>query len=114
MSVLAGLAFGVLVALAVRGGPGPRLRFTLGRRRSPRRSPPAPRSSSCCRRARTSTAPQYYANGPEVPTALRALESLGASAQTLDDEIDEQLVGIARFVNAPAGRAPLGAGACRG
>ena len=52
--------------------------------------------------------PQYYANGPEVPTALRALQTLGDSAQTLDDEIDEQLVGIARFVNAPAGRAPLG------
>jgi predicted phosphodiesterase len=43
-----------------------------------------------------------------VPTALRALRTLGASSQTLDDEIDEQLVGIARFVNAPAGRAPLG------
>ncbi|MGH2943190.1 MAG: metallophosphoesterase family protein, partial [Solirubrobacteraceae bacterium] len=54
--------------------------------------------------------PQYYANGPEVPTALRALRSLGASAKTLDEEIDEQLVGIARFVNAPAGRTPLGDG----
>ena len=51
--------------------------------------------------------PQYYANGPEVPAALRTLESLGASAATLDDEIDEQLVGIARLVNAPAGRPPL-------
>ena len=54
--------------------------------------------------------PQYYANGPEVPTALRALESLGESSKTLDDEIDEQLVGIARFVNAPAGRPPLTSG----
>ncbi|HEV2058404.1 MAG TPA: metallophosphoesterase, partial [Solirubrobacteraceae bacterium] len=51
--------------------------------------------------------PQYYANGPEVPTALRALQTIGASSQTLDDEIDEQLVGIARFVNAPAGRTVL-------
>ena len=46
--------------------------------------------------------PQYYANGPEVPAALRTLESIGASSNTLDDEIDEQLVGIARLVNAPA------------
>jgi predicted phosphodiesterase len=112
VSVLAGLAFGVLVALAVRGGPGPRLRFTLPTALVTALAAGAalvvllpPRSNV--------DAPQYYANGPEVPTALRALESLGASAQTLDDEIDEQLVGIARFVNAPAGRAPLGAGVPR-
>ena len=48
-----------------------------------------------------------------MPTALRALATLGDSARTLDDEIDEQLVGIARFVNAPAGRAPLGDSAPR-
>jgi predicted phosphodiesterase len=51
--------------------------------------------------------PQYYANGPEVPTALRTLEALGASAKTLDEEIDQQLVGIARLVTAPAGRVPV-------
>ena len=48
-----------------------------------------------------------------MPTALRALATLGDSAKTLDDEIDEQLVGIARFVNAPAGREPLGDAAPR-
>lgn len=109
VSVLAGAAFGVLVALAVRGGPGPRLRFTV---------PTAVATALAAGVAlivllppRSNVdAPRYYANGPEVPTALRALESLGASAQTLDDEIDEQLVGIARFVNAPAGREPLGGG----
>jgi predicted phosphodiesterase len=107
VSVLAGLAFGVLVALAVRGGPGPRLRFTLPTALVTAIAAGAalvvllpPRSNV--------DSPQYYANGPEVPTALRALASLGASSQTLDDEIDEQLVGIARFVSAPAGRAPLG------
>jgi predicted phosphodiesterase len=51
--------------------------------------------------------PRYYANGPEVPAALRALESLGASEKTLDEEIDQQLVGIARFVSALAGRPAL-------
>ncbi len=111
-SVLTGLAFGVLVALAVRGGPGPRLRFTLPTALATALAAGAalvvllpPRSNV--------DSPQYYANGPEVPTALRALESLGASSQTLDDEIDEQLVGIARFVNAPAGREPLGSGVPR-
>jgi predicted phosphodiesterase len=106
-SVLGGLALGALVALAARSARGPRLRTTLLA---------ALGASLACGvalvvglppRSNVET-PQYYANGPEVPTALRALRSLGDSAQTLDDEIDEQLVGIARFVNAPAGRAPLG------
>jgi predicted phosphodiesterase len=107
-TIAAGLAFGLLVALAVRGGPGPRLRVTLATAVVTSVAiavalvvllPPRSNVDS----------PQYYANGPEVPTALRALESLGASAKTLDDEIDAQLVGIARFVTDPAGRTTLGA-----
>ncbi len=109
VAVGAGLAFGMLVAFAVRGGRGPRLRRTL---------PVALVTALGCGAAlviglppRSNVgSPQYYANGPEVPTALRALESLGESSKTLDDEIDEQLVGIARFVNAPAGRPPLTSG----
>lgn len=105
-SVAGGLALGVLVAFAVRSARGPRLRTTLLT---------AAAAALACGTAlvfalppRSNVdSPQYYANGPEVPTALRALESIGDSAQTLDDEIDEQLVGIARFVNAPAGRTPL-------
>ncbi len=109
VAVLAGLALGVLVAFAVRGGRGPRLRLTLPLALLTALAAGAalvvllpPRSNV--------DSPQYYAFGPEVPTALRALESLGASARTLDDEIDEQLVGIARFVGQPAGRAPLSNG----
>lgn len=101
-----GLVVGVLVALAVRGGPGPNLRTTLGAATLTAVGAGValvvllpPRSNV--------DSPRYYANGPEVPTALRALESLGASAKTLDEEIDQQLVGIARFVSAPAGRPPL-------
>jgi predicted phosphodiesterase len=51
--------------------------------------------------------PEYYANGPEVPAALRTLQSLGRSSKTLEQELDAQLVGIARLVSAPAGRSPL-------
>lgn len=112
VSALVGLAFGVLVALAVRGGPRPRLRFTVATAFVTALAAGValvvllpPRSNV--------DSPQYYANGPEVPTALRALQALGASSQTLDDEIDEQLVGIARFVSAPAGREPLGSSAPR-
>jgi predicted phosphodiesterase len=106
-AVLGGLAFGLLVALAARGGRGPRLRVTLATAGLTTLAIGAalvvllpPRSNV--------DSPQYYANGPEVPAALRTLESLGGAASTLDDEIDEQLVGIARLVNAPAGRASLG------
>jgi predicted phosphodiesterase len=105
-AVLAALAFGMLVALAVRGGRGPRLRWTLATAAVTALGvgvalvvllPPRSNIDS----------PQYYANGTEVPAALRTLESLGASAKTLDDEIDQQLVGIARLVTSPAGRPPV-------
>ncbi|MEJ7798711.1 MAG: metallophosphoesterase [Solirubrobacteraceae bacterium] len=106
-AALSALALGVLVALAVRGGAGPRLSWTLAVAVAATLAIVAtlvvllpPRSNV--------DSPQYYANGPEVPAALRTLESLGASAQTLDDEIDRQLVGIARLVTAPANRAALG------
>ena len=107
VSVLGGLALGVLVALAARSDRGLRPRTTLI---------VALVAALACGGAlvlwlppRSNVdSPQYYANGPEVPAALRTLESLGASQRTLDDEIDEQLVGIARLVNAPANRAPLG------
>jgi len=105
-SALAGLAFGALVAVAVRGGPGPRLRVTLGAVVLTTLAVTAalvvllpPRSNV--------DSPEYYANGLEVPAALRTLQSLGQSSATLDQEIDAQLVGIARLVTAPAGRAPL-------
>lgn len=105
-SVAAGLALGGLFALALRSAGGPPVRVTLLT---------AVVAALACGAALVLTlpprsnvdSPQYYANGPEVPTALRALESIGESSKTLDDEIDEQLVGIARFVNAPAGRPSL-------
>ena len=107
VAALSALALGVLVALAARGGRGPRLRHTIAVAGGATLLVVAalvlllpPRSNV--------DSPQYYANGPEVPAALRTLESLGASSQTLDEEIDEQLVGIARLVSAPANRAPIG------
>jgi predicted phosphodiesterase len=106
VAIAGGLALGVLVALAVRGGRGPRLRTTLAATLVTALGCGAALVFGLPPRSNVDS-PQYYANGPEVPTALRALESIGASSKTLDDEIDEQLVGIARFVDAPAGRAVL-------
>jgi predicted phosphodiesterase len=96
----------MLVALAVRGGRGPRLRTTLAAAGVTALAvgvalvvllPPRSNVDS----------PQYYANGTEVPAALRTIADLGASAKTLNDEIDQQLVGIARLVTSPAGRPPV-------
>ena len=52
--------------------------------------------------------PEYYAHGPDIPRALRAVESVQSSATALSDELDGQLVGLARLVVAPGERAPLG------
>jgi predicted phosphodiesterase len=51
--------------------------------------------------------PVYYANGPDIPRALQALQTLRLSATRLDDELDTQLVGLARLVSDPASRTPL-------
>jgi predicted phosphodiesterase len=105
-SVLAALAFGMLVAFAVRGGRGPRLRTTVATATATALAGGVALVVLLPPRSNVDT-PQYYANGPEVPTALRTLEAFGASAKTLDEEIDQQLVGIARLVTAPAGRPPV-------
>ena len=52
-------------------------------------------------------APQYYAYGADIPRALDAVASVRRSGQALDQELDAQLVGLARLVTAPAGRTPV-------
>ena len=52
--------------------------------------------------------PEYYAHGPDIPRALRAVESAEASANVLTEELDGQIVGLARLVTDPAGRTTLG------
>jgi predicted phosphodiesterase len=50
------------------------------------------------------TEPEYYANGPDIPAALRAIESATESAATISEELNDQLVGLARLVSLPAER----------
>jgi predicted phosphodiesterase len=52
--------------------------------------------------------PEYYAHGPDIPRALRAVESAGASANVLGEELDSQLVGLAQLVVDPSERRTLG------
>jgi predicted phosphodiesterase len=107
VATVSGLLLGLLVAAAARGGPAPRLRWSAATAVATSLVIGVALVVALPPRSNVDS-PQYYANGPEVPAALRTLESLGASSRTLDDEIDEQLVGIARLVSAPANRAELG------
>ena len=104
---LCGGSLGVLVAFAVRGGATPKLRYTTG---------DGDRHRDCSSRSRSSTllpprgaidTPQYYAFGPDIPRALEAVETAQRSTRALDQELDAQLVGLARLVTAPANRPAL-------
>ena len=103
---LCALGLGVLVALATRNRAGPSLKVTLGAAATtaialgialvvllPPRGP--------------MDTPQYYAYGADIPRALDAVAAVRRSGDTLDQELDAQLVGLARLVTDPAGRTPL-------
>jgi predicted phosphodiesterase len=51
--------------------------------------------------------PQYYAHGPDIPRALEAVEAARRTSGVLDQELDAQLVGLARLVIAPGRRRSL-------
>lgn len=51
--------------------------------------------------------PQYYAHGPDIPRALEAVEAARRTSGVLDQELDAQLVGLARLVVAPGRRRSL-------
>ena len=104
--LLAELAIGILAAFAVRARTGPRLRLTLpvaiatavmGALLVTFLLPPRGQIAH----------PEYYAHGPEVPKALQAIEQANSSSQVLDEELNAQLVGVARLVQGPARRRPL-------
>ena len=99
---LAALALGLLVALALRGRAAP-LRLL---------APAAVAGAALSVLAlyllvppRGELAdPEYYANGPDIPAALRAIDGAQDSAATLSEELDAQLVGLARLIAAPGER----------
>jgi predicted phosphodiesterase len=101
-----GLSLGVLTAFAVRNRAGPRLRYTLATAAGTSALiavalivllPPRGEMDE----------PQYYAYGADIPRALDAAAAVRQSGDTLDQELDAQLVGLARLVTAPAGRTPV-------
>ena len=51
--------------------------------------------------------PEYYAYGSDIPVALRTLEAASRSSGVLGEELDNQLLGLARLVTAPGNRVAL-------
>ena len=106
LTVLAALVLGLLVAFAIRSRTGPRLRWTAATAAVTALAigialvvllPPRGEIDH----------PQYYAHGADIPRALEAIDTAQRSTRVLDEELDAQLVGLARLVTEPANRTPL-------
>src|SRR4029079_1171738 len=52
--------------------------------------------------------PEYYANGPAIPVALRTIERAQGSAQAISEELNQQLVGLAQLISASSSRQARG------
>ena len=102
VAALSALALGGLVALALRGRAA-RLGVLL--------AAVAATAVVCCAAIalllppRGEIAdPEYYAHGPDIPAALRTVELATRSSEILSEELDSQLIGLARLIAAPAER----------
>jgi predicted phosphodiesterase len=104
--VLCALALGLLTALAVRQRFGPRLRYTVAAAVLTALGIAVALIVLLPPRGEIDT-PEYYAYGADIPRALDAISSVRRSGRALDQELDAQLVGLARLVGAPADRVPL-------
>jgi predicted phosphodiesterase len=101
-----GLSLGLLTAFAVRHRAGPRLRYTVATAVATTvviiggfivLLPPRGEIDE----------PEYYAYGADIPRALDAVAAVRRSGRSLDQELDAQLVGLARLVIEPGGRTPV-------
>ena len=104
--LLCGGSLGVLTAFAVRGGATPKLRYTVGTAIGTALIMAAALVIFLPPRGQID-APQYYAFGPDIPRALSAVEAAQRGSRALDQELNAQLVGLARLVTAPGNRPAL-------
>lgn len=104
--MLSALALGALVAAALRNWSRPRLRYTFATAAGTALIIGATLVVALPPRG-TIGYPQYYAFGPDIPRALQAVEAAQESTKALDEELDQQLVGLARLVTRPSERTPL-------
>ena len=100
------LALGLLTAFAVRNRAGPKLRYTVVAAALTTAGIGVALVVLLPPRGPIDT-PQYYAYGADIPRALDAVATVRRSGRQLDQELDAQLVGLARLVTAPADRTPV-------
>ncbi len=106
ITLISALALGVLVALAIRHRSGPRLRYKVAAAIATTVLIGAALIVLLPPRGAIDE-PQYYAFGPDIPRALKAVEVAQASTKQLDQELDAQLVGLAKLVTDPSQRTPI-------
>ena len=94
---------GGLAALVVRGGAAPRKRVLLAIAAGTALVVTVLTAVTLPPRGAIDQ-PQYYAFGPDIPRALRALQGARASSDRLEQELNAQLVGLARLLDDPAAR----------
>jgi predicted phosphodiesterase len=99
-----GLIAGLVVALAVRGHGAPRLRWLFLAAGATTLAGGVALALLLPPRGEIAD-PEYYANGPDIPIALRTIEEAQGSARVISEELNEQLVGLARLVSASSERA---------
>jgi predicted phosphodiesterase len=99
------LALGLLVAFAIRSRI-PRLRWTSGLAAVTATGIAVAMVLLIPPRGEIAN-PQYYAHGPDIPRALQAVEAARRTSGVLDQELDAQLVGLARLVINPGRRRSL-------
>jgi predicted phosphodiesterase len=104
---LCALAAGLIVALAVRGRAAPRLGWLFAAAGGTALAgvlalflllPPRGEIAD----------PEYYANGPDIPVALRTIERAQGSARAISEELNQQLVGLAQLISASSSRQARG------
>ena len=97
---LCGLALGLLTAFALRHHVGPRLRHMVAAASLTAVGLAVALVVLLPPRGEIDT-PQYYAYGADIPRALDAVSTVRRSGRALDQELDSQLVGLARLVIEP-------------
>ncbi|HWH94932.1 MAG TPA: metallophosphoesterase family protein [Baekduia sp.] len=106
VALTSGIVLGGLVAAALRGHWGPRVRVGMAIAVGTSLVSVGLVALLLPPRGRIAE-PTYYAHGPDLPRALDALQSLRRSGRALDQELNGQLVGLARLVVSPGEQAPL-------
>jgi predicted phosphodiesterase len=102
---LAGLAAGVLVAFALRGASRFRLRAMLATAAGATLVLAAAVALGLPPRGDLEN-PDFYANGSQIPVALQATQRATESAAAISQDLDQQLVELAKLISVPAERGP--------